>query len=109
VLVADAGHAREGQDVELTVRPEKIVLRTEQDPPPPDRTALRAKVDEVVYLGTSTQYRTVTDGGDAIAVYRQNASATPGADVLAGQVGWLEWPPEHSYVLGGSTKEEALP
>ena len=84
------------------------MLRTEQDPPPPDRTALRVKVDEVVYLGTSTQYRTVTDGGDAVAVYRQNASATPGADVLAGQVGWLEWPPEHSYVLGGG-KEEALP
>jgi spermidine/putrescine transport system ATP-binding protein len=109
VLVADAGGAREGEDVELAVRPEKIVLRTEQDPPPPDRTALRVKVDEVVYLGTSTQYRTVTDGGEAIAVYRQNASATPGADVLAGQVGWLEWPPEHSYVLGGGTKEEALP
>jgi spermidine/putrescine transport system ATP-binding protein len=109
VLVADAGDAREGQDVELAVRPEKIVLRAEQDPPPPDRTALKVKVDEVVYLGTSTQYRTVTDGGDAIAVYRQNASATPGADVLAGQVGWLEWPPEHSYVLGGGTKEETLP
>jgi spermidine/putrescine transport system ATP-binding protein len=109
VLVADVGDAREGQDVELAVRPEKIVLRTEQDPPPPDRTALRVKVDEVVYLGTSTQYRTVTDGGEAIVVYRQNASATPGADVLAGQVGWLEWPPEHTYVLGGGTKEEALP
>jgi spermidine/putrescine transport system ATP-binding protein len=109
VLVADVVHAREGQDVELAVRPEKIVLRTEQDPPPPGRSALRVKVDEVVYLGTSTQYRTVTDGGDVIAVYRQNASATPGADVLAGQVGWLEWPPEHSYVLGGGTKEETLP
>ena len=109
VLVADAGEARDGQDVELAVRPEKIVLRTEQDPPPPDRSALRVRVDEVVYLGTSTQYRTVTDGGDAVTVYRQNASATPGADVLAGQVGWLEWPPEHTYVLGGSTKEEALP
>jgi spermidine/putrescine transport system ATP-binding protein len=109
VLVAGGGDAREGQDVELAVRPEKIVLRTEQDPPPPDRSALKVKVDEVVYLGTSTQYRTVTDGGDAIAVYRQNASATPGADVLVGQVGWLEWPPEHSYVLGGGTKEEALP
>ncbi|HEX5879320.1 MAG TPA: ABC transporter ATP-binding protein [Actinomycetota bacterium] len=109
VLVADAGDAREGQDVELAIRPEKIVLRTEQDPPSPDRTALKVKVDEVVYLGTSTQYRTVTDGGEAIAVYRQNASATPGADVLAGQVGWLEWPAEHSYVLGGGTKEEALP
>jgi spermidine/putrescine transport system ATP-binding protein len=109
VLVADAGQASDGQDVELAIRPEKIVLRTEQDPPPSDRSALRVRVDEVVYLGTSTQYRTVTDGGDAVAVYRQNASATPGADVLAGQVGWLEWPPEHSYVLGGSTKEEALP
>jgi spermidine/putrescine transport system ATP-binding protein len=109
VLLADAAHAGDGQDVELAIRPEKIVLRTEQDPPPPDRSALKVRVDEVVYLGTSTQYRTVTDGGDAVTVYRQNASATPGADVLAGQVGWLEWPPEHTYVLGGSTKEEALP
>jgi spermidine/putrescine transport system ATP-binding protein len=109
VLVAEAGQAREGQDIELAVRPEKIVLRTEQDPPPPDRSALRVKVAEIVYLGTSTQYRTVTDGGDVVAVYRQNAPATPGADVLAGQVGWLEWPPEHSYVLGGGTKEETLP
>ena len=108
VLVADAGDAQEGQDVELAVRPEKVVLRAEQDPPPPDRTALRATVNEIVYLGTSTQYRTVTDGGTAIAVYRQNASATPGADVLTGQVGWLEWPPEHSYVLGGA-KEGTKP
>jgi spermidine/putrescine transport system ATP-binding protein len=108
VLVVNPGHVQPGEDVELAVRPEKIVLRTEQDPPPPDRSALRAKVDEVVYLGTSTQYRTITDGGETIAVYRQNASATAGADVLTGQVGWLEWPPEHSYVLGG-TKEETLP
>ena len=108
VLVADAGGAQEGQEVELAVRPEKVVLRAEQDPPPPDRTALRATVNEIVYLGTSTQYRTVTDRGTAIAVYRQNASATPGADVLTGQVGWLEWPPEHSYVLGGA-KEGTKP
>jgi spermidine/putrescine transport system ATP-binding protein len=109
VLVRDAGQAREGREVELAVRPEKMVLRTENDPPPPDRCALRVKVTEVVYLGTSTQYRAVTDGGTAIAVYRQNASATAGADVLTGQVGWLEWPPEHSYVLGASTKEGTTP
>ena len=109
VLVADAGDAQEGQDVELAVRPEKIVLRTEQDPPASGQSALRARVTEVVYLGTSTQYRTVTDAGQAVAVYRQNASATPGTDVLTGQVGWLEWLPEHTYVLGGGTKEEALP
>jgi spermidine/putrescine transport system ATP-binding protein len=109
VLVADAGQAREGQEVELAVRPEKVVLRAEQDPPPPDRCALRARVTEVVYLGTSTQYRMLTDGGQAVSVYRQNTSATPGADVLTGQVGWLEWPSEHSYVLGGGTKEGTSP
>jgi spermidine/putrescine transport system ATP-binding protein len=108
VLVAEAGQAGQGDEVELAVRPEKVVLRAESDPPPPDRSALRARVTEVVYLGTSTQYRTVTDAGQAIAVYRQNASATPGADVLTGHVGWLEWPPEHSYVLGG-TKEGTSP
>jgi spermidine/putrescine transport system ATP-binding protein len=109
VLVADAGQGREGDQVEIAVRPEKILLRMEDDPPSADRCALRVRVTEVVYLGTSTQYRTVTEGDQSIAVYRQNASATPGADVLTGQMGWLEWPPEHSYVLGGSTKEGATP
>jgi spermidine/putrescine transport system ATP-binding protein len=109
VLVADAGQVSQGEKVELAVRPEKMVLRAEHDPPPPDRCALRAKVTEVVYLGTSTQYRTVTDDGTALAVYRQNASANPGAEMLTGQVGWLEWAPEHSYVLGASTKEETTP
>jgi spermidine/putrescine transport system ATP-binding protein len=109
VLVADAGDTQSGQEVELAVRPEKMVLRSEQDPPPSGQCALRARVTEVVYLGTSTQYRTVTDAGQAVAVYRQNTSVTPGADVLTGQVGWLEWPPEHTYVLGGGTKEETSP
>jgi spermidine/putrescine transport system ATP-binding protein len=109
VLVADAGQAQPGQEVELAVRPEKVVLRAEQDPPPSGQCALRGRVTEIVYLGTSTQYRTVTDGGQAVAVYRQNTSATPGADVLTGQVGWLEWPPEHSFVLGGGTKEGTSP
>ena len=109
VIVTDAGQAAHGEEVDLAVRPEKMVLRAEHDPPPPDRCALRATVTEVVYLGTSTQYRTVTDGGAAVAVYRQNASAIPGAEVLTGQVGWLEWPPEHTYVLGASTKEETTP
>jgi spermidine/putrescine transport system ATP-binding protein len=109
VLVTDAGETSQGQEVELAVRPEKMILRAEHDPPPPDRCALRVTVTEIVYLGTSTQYRTVSDTGTAVAVYRQNASATPGAEVLTGQVGWLEWPPEHSYVLGGGTKEEHTP
>jgi spermidine/putrescine transport system ATP-binding protein len=106
VLVAGADAVQPGQEAEIAVRPEKIVLRAETDPPPPERCALRATVTEVVYLGTSTQYRTVTDAGQSMAVYRQNAASTPGTEVLVGQVGWLEWSPEHSYVLGGPAKAE---
>jgi spermidine/putrescine transport system ATP-binding protein len=106
VLVGHAEGHQPGQEAEIAVRPEKIVLRAESDPPPPDRCALRAKVTEVVYLGTNTQYRTATDAGDNIAVYRQNAASPEGAEVLVGQVGWLEWSPEHSYVLGTPARTE---
>ena len=109
VLVDHAEGLQPGQEAEVAVRPEKMVLHAEADPPPPHHCALRARVTEVVYLGTSTQYRMVTDAGTPVAVYRQNASATPGTDVLPGQVGWLEWPPEHSYVLGARTKEGTTP
>jgi len=95
-----------GLEAEIAVRPEKIVLRAETDPPSSGSCALRAKVTEVVYLGTSTQYRTVTDAGQPMAVYRQNAASTQGAEILVGQVGWLEWSAEHSYVLGAATKAE---
>jgi spermidine/putrescine ABC transporter ATP-binding subunit len=105
VMVAEAD-VQPGQEAEIAVRPEKIVLRAETDPPARDRCALRAKVTEVVYLGTSTQYRTVTDAGQSMTVYRQNAASTPGAEVLVGQVGWLEWSPEHSYVLGAPAEAE---
>jgi spermidine/putrescine transport system ATP-binding protein len=109
VLVSDGDGLQAGQEAQVAVRPEKIVLRAESDPPPPGSCALRVKVTEVIYLGTSTHYRTVTGGGHGVVVYRQNAASTRGADMLVGQVGWLEWLPEHSYVLGGDVKEGATP
>jgi spermidine/putrescine transport system ATP-binding protein len=105
-VLVQADDVPPGLEAEIAVRPEKIVLRAETDPPPAGSCALRAKVTEVVYLGTSTQYRTVTDAGQPMAVYQQNAASTAGAEVLVGQVGWLEWSPEHSYVLGAPTRAE---
>src|SRR6266540_3889980 len=75
---------------------------------PDGQCALRCTVAEMVYLGTSTSYSVVTDGGAQVSVYRQNAATVPGEEVAVGQVGWLSWPSEHSYVLGSaSAKEEA--
>ncbi len=103
VLVRGTGGLQVGQEVEIVVRPEKMALQSAGDPPPDGQCALRCTVAEVVYLGTSTSYSVVTDGGARVSVYRQNAATVPGEEVAVGQVGWLSWPPEHSYVLGAAT------
>jgi spermidine/putrescine transport system ATP-binding protein len=54
----------------------------------------------VVYLGTSTTYSVLTGGGGQVVVYRQNVATAEGEEIVEGQVGWLSWLPEHSYVLG---------
>ncbi len=101
LVVADAARAGAvaGRTLDLTVRPEKIVLST--DRPKPGRCALRGRVTEVVYLGTSTQYAVRTSGGSELLVFLQNAS---GADDVAERDDdvWLSWRPEHSLALADS-------
>jgi spermidine/putrescine transport system ATP-binding protein len=101
VLVRGDG-LRSGQEVEIVVRPEKMALHAAEEPPPEGQCALRCTVVEVVYLGTSTNYSVVTDGGTQVSVYRQNAATVPGEEVAVGEVGWLRWPSEHSFVLGSA-------
>ena len=105
VLVHGDG-LRSGQEVEIVVRPEKMALHAVSEPPPDGQCALRCTVAEVVYLGTSTNYSVVTDGGTQVSVYRQNAAVVPGGELAVGQVGWLSWPSEHSYVLGSTAGAE---
>jgi spermidine/putrescine transport system ATP-binding protein len=102
VLIDGGDGLASGRQVEVVVRPEKMALADEASAPPAQHCALRCTVTEVVYLGTSTSYSVVTNGGAQVSVYRQNAAAAPGEEIAEGQVGWLSWPPEHSYVLGST-------
>ena len=92
---ADAG-AVVGQPLEITVRPEKIVLTSAR--PEPGRCAIRGRVSEVVYLGTSTQYAVRATDGSELLVFLQNAADS---DDIAerDQDVWLSWRPEHSLAL----------
>jgi spermidine/putrescine transport system ATP-binding protein len=93
---AAAAGAAVGAPLDVTVRPEKIVISVER--PAPGRCAVRGRVAEVVYLGTSTQYAVTTTDGTDLSVFVQNASdardvAERGSDV------WLSWHPDHSLAL----------
>jgi spermidine/putrescine transport system ATP-binding protein len=108
VLLRPADGLRPDQQVEIVVRPEKMALHAVETPPPPTHCALRGTVTEVVYLGTSTTYSVRTEEGKQVLVYRQNAATIGGDDVVPGQVGWLSWLPEHSYVLGRSEERMGI-
>ena len=84
-----------GDQLELTVRPEKITLSAE---PARLGCALRGTVSEVVYLGTSTSFTVATSAGADMVVFQQNSSSV-GKMPARGDEVWLSWDPEHSYLI----------
>jgi spermidine/putrescine transport system ATP-binding protein len=88
-----------GQQVELTVRPEKIEIGTE--PPAGTGSAIKGTVSEVVYLGTSTNYQVITSAGADVVVFTQNANSAEDIAVRGDSV-WLSWDPRHSYLIGAT-------
>jgi spermidine/putrescine transport system ATP-binding protein len=102
VVVPLRAAAAAGGEVAATVRPEKMTMTLER---PHTGCALRARVREVVYLGTSTNYN-VTTGLGELVVYQTNA----GDDLIAparGDEVWIGWLPHHGYqLLDADTAEE---
>jgi len=84
-------------DVSVTVRPEKITVRT--DEPAGELSAVPGVVAEVVYLGTYNSYAVRVADGAEITVFEQNAhDSTTTAE--RGDSVWLSWRAQHSYVIG---------
>jgi spermidine/putrescine transport system ATP-binding protein len=110
-IVVPAPDARPGDEIEITIRPEKITLApadaVRADAVAADAItatggcALRGTVTEVVYLGTSTNYNVTTSAGAEIVIYSQNSSDT-GTGAQRGDSVWLRWAPEHSYAIGST-------
>ena len=86
-----------GDEVELTVRPEKISIAS--SPPGADGCMLRGTVTEVVYLGTSTNFSVTTTAGADVVVFQQN-SASGRNHPDRGETVWLSWHPRYSYPIG---------
>ncbi len=94
-----------GKPLDVTVRPEKIILTAAR--PDAGRCAIRGRVSEVVYLGTSTQYAVRSANGSELLVFVQNASDSEDIAERKQDV-WLSWLPEHTLALAPSTSDEVL-
>lgn len=95
-IVVERPGSAVGEEIELTVRPEKVRLSVTE--PDGDLSRVRGEVTEVVYLGTSTNYAVRTESGADVTVFMQNGSDASDAAERGDQV-WLCWQPRHSYPL----------
>jgi spermidine/putrescine transport system ATP-binding protein len=97
IIQVSNGQVRVGSEIELTVRPEKIVISIES--PHGNGSAVKGTVTEVVYLGTATNYNIKTSTGADVVVFTQNATSA-GDIAVRGDSIWLSWEPRHSYAIG---------
>ena len=95
--------AEVGKSLDVTVRPEKIVISP--DHPEPGYCAIRGRVSEIVYLGTSTQYAVRTADGSDLLVFLQNASDSRDIAEREQEV-WLSWRPEHTLPLATDASQQ---
>ena len=90
---------QEGESVEIgseahaAVRPEKLRLGSGGD------NTCTAEVEQVVYLGSSTQYITKLPDGEKLVLYQQNAHDSTGS--VVGEEVPVTWDAANCLVLGG--------
>jgi spermidine/putrescine transport system ATP-binding protein len=80
-------------EAHVTVRPEKMRFGGDGD------NVLGVEVQQVVYLGNSTQYITALPSGEKLVVYQQNTH-DPGGPAVGDEV-QVAWDANNCLVLGG--------
>jgi spermidine/putrescine transport system ATP-binding protein len=93
---------RAGESVELSIRPESIVLKASNGTKAPGVEPLKAHVEQVAYLGGSVQYQVRTGGGLAITVMAPKV----GERHAVGSEVDIAWSPAEALVLGSAPRSE---
>ena len=84
-----------GQDVDISLRPEAIVIRPADDTPGA-ADGISATIQQSAYLGSAVQYLVRTTGGVVLTVLvSRSADRLPTAQAVR-----LDWPPDDALVLG---------
>jgi putative spermidine/putrescine transport system ATP-binding protein len=84
----------------FTIRPEKIHIADEGDPPRDGFAVEAGRITDVVYLGMVTRYIVELDGGGRLVAIRQNleTSSQDALDQRESRVR-LQWSPRHTFDL----------
>ena len=92
-----AGAAAGADELEVTVRPEKIKIAA-GEVAASNVSSVSGVINEVVYLGSMTQLTVELRTGEQLVVHRLNDEVV---DPTVGERVVLHWAADHSYVIGG--------
>jgi spermidine/putrescine transport system ATP-binding protein len=82
-----------GQEAHAAVRPEKIRFGGEGD------NVMTVKIQQLVYLGVSTQYIADLPGGEKLVLYQQNTTEEDHPEI--GDEARVSWDARNCLILGG--------
>jgi spermidine/putrescine transport system ATP-binding protein len=90
-----------GDQVTVSIRPEKI--RIHESRPDPQPNLFEVTVDRVAYIGSDTQLFMTMPYGAKVRAYDQNELSTVDENYFyaAGDQAWISWRPENALVLKG--------
>jgi putative spermidine/putrescine transport system ATP-binding protein len=93
-------------DRRFTIRPEKIRLLTDGEPPEPGDSSEGGRIRDIVYIGSVTRYIVELDAGGTLTVVKQNLDSFQAAGEERGRPVVLAWRPESTFTIESPDREE---
>lgn len=90
---------RVGNEVHLSLRPEKFSLSREAPEPLPNRNAVQGTVEDIIYLGSHTKYRVRVDEYRLNVVQQHSRYLLDTRPVTWNEAVWLSWFADDSCML----------
>ena len=99
VICVDEPHVRSGQQVYLSIRPEKLNISLYEPDCIPPENKVKGHVEDVVYLGSHTRYWVRVQDYRVVIFQQHNRFFLGGQPIRWGELVWISWHPHDGYVL----------
>ncbi len=95
----DGASVQTGQPVTMSVRPEKMHI-TRQEPERPGYNKIAGVVEDLIYVGVSTEFIVRVAPGQTLRIFAQNMSRDDDLwQITWDDPVWVYWRPEHSLII----------
>ena len=108
-VLAEGASASRGDPVSISVRPEKMRI-ARQKPSTDSFNMVQGVVEDLIYLGVSTEFIVALPNGQQVRIFAQNISREDELwSITWDDPVWVYWRPEWSLILADEEPQETVP